>query len=113
MANSRLNLHEELCEVLGNRNVYYNPPESIRMKYPCIRYTKAKPKTIKANNERYLRMECYTVTVMSTDPENDIADLLMDHFQYAEYDRPYNSDGIAHDVLTIYYHKEDKNNGYS
>ena len=36
----RLQLHEELCSVLGSRNVYFQPPETIKLTYPCIIYSK-------------------------------------------------------------------------
>ena len=29
----RLKLHEELCDILGSRNVYFQPPETVKMKY--------------------------------------------------------------------------------
>ena len=34
----RLELHEILCTILGSRNVYFQPPESIKMNYPAIVY---------------------------------------------------------------------------
>ena len=37
---SRLELQSKLEELLGSRNVYYQPPESLKMKYPAIRYSK-------------------------------------------------------------------------
>ena len=40
MLNDRLALHELLCEKLGSRNVYFQPPESIKMKYPAIVYSR-------------------------------------------------------------------------
>ena len=35
---TRYELHEFLCEILGSRNVYFQPPESVKMKYPAIVY---------------------------------------------------------------------------
>ena len=32
----RLELHEALCEVLGSRNVYFQPPDNVTMRYPCF-----------------------------------------------------------------------------
>ena len=31
---TRYELHEFLCEILGSRNVYFQPPESVKMKDP-------------------------------------------------------------------------------
>jgi len=36
MENRRIQLHEILCDVLGTRNVYFQPPESVDMNYPAI-----------------------------------------------------------------------------
>ena len=38
----RLDLQGLLEELLESRNVYYKPPESIKMQYPAIRYSKKK-----------------------------------------------------------------------
>ena len=35
---SRLELHALLVELLGSTNVYYEPPETLKMSYPAIRY---------------------------------------------------------------------------
>jgi hypothetical protein len=35
---SRLALHEIRCEILDSRNVYFQPPASVKMKYPAIVY---------------------------------------------------------------------------
>ena len=34
----RNELHEKFCDLLGSRNVYFQPPESVRLVYPCIIY---------------------------------------------------------------------------
>lgn len=36
--NSRIDLHEELRAILGSGFVYFQPPESVKMIYPCIVY---------------------------------------------------------------------------
>ena len=38
MAKDRLILHDELITLLGSSNVYFQPPTSIKMNYPCIIY---------------------------------------------------------------------------
>ena len=49
---SRLNLHNELIKMLGTNNVYYQPPESIKMKYPAIVYSKSNIRSTFANDSR-------------------------------------------------------------
>lgn len=99
----RLNLHEELCEVLGSRNVYYNPPESIKLKYPCIVYSWNDNRENHANDSIYFRMQGYTVTVISRDPDNEFSYKLEDAFTYARFERRFVNDDLYHDVLHIFY----------
>ena len=37
---SRLNLQTTLETILGSRNVYFQPPESVKLKYPAIVYSR-------------------------------------------------------------------------
>ena len=51
----RLKLHEILCEILGSRRVYFQPPESTKMEYDAIRYSRSKVQKISADNTAYLK----------------------------------------------------------
>lgn len=100
----RIELNEILQEVLGSTNVYYQPPASIMIKYPCIIYSKETPTTRRADNKGYFYRNKYTVTVISKDPDNTIAETLYNTLEYASFDRPrYVSDNLYHDALTVYY----------
>lgn len=98
---SRLELHEILCELLGSRNVYYQPPESVKMDYPCIRYSKSKIDTKYADNKKYISKACYEIIVIDRMPDNAVIDKLLE-LPYCSYERTYPSDNLNHDVLTIY-----------
>ena len=100
---SRLKLHEELCEILETRNVYYNPPASIIMNYPCIRYSMSNIDRKYANNKAYMNTNRYEVTVIDVDPDSDIYEKILDHFQMCSFDRAYISDNLNHFTLTLYY----------
>ena len=50
---SRLALQTKLEELLGSRHVYYQPPESLKMEYPAIRYSKNDIRVDRANNNSY------------------------------------------------------------
>ena len=45
---SRLNLHNSLIEALGTKSVYFQPPESVKLVYPCIIYEESKGRAIPA-----------------------------------------------------------------
>ncbi len=100
---SRLELHKEFEELIGNRNVYYQPPASYKIKYPCIVYQQARPSTRKADNFSYLRVPAYSVTIISKDPEFDLPKRMTEHFQYCSEDRFFTADNLNHWALTLYY----------
>lgn len=100
---SRLNLHEELCNILGSRNVYFNPPEDIKMKYPAIRYSLSGVDLAHANNKVYRNTNQYSITVIDEDPDSTIYEKLLTHFPMCSLGRPYPSDDLSHFPLTLYY----------
>ena len=103
MKANRLKLHEELCTVLGSRNVYFQPGPNIKMSYPCIIYRRGDIEPIYANNLTYINRERYTLLAVSGDPDNEIADNLLSHFHLITYTNRYVSDNLYHDALEIYY----------
>lgn len=100
---SRLKLHEELCELLGNENVYYNPPESLKMSYPCIRYNLSGMDHKHANDRIYNSTNRYELIVIDHDPDSDIPNRILSHFQMCRFDRKYVSNNLNHFAITIYY----------
>ena len=98
----RLDLQSLLEELLGSRNVYYTPPESIKMQYPAIRYSKKKIESVHADDSKYLMRDCYELIVISRTPDHPVIKQLL-ALPYCGYDRPYVADNLYHDVLTIYY----------
>ena len=99
----RLKLHEELIKILGSSNVKFQPPESVKLSYPCIRYFKSNVDAKRANNSVYMTTDRYEIIVIGLDPDNDIADRILRHFPMCSYDRRYVKDNLYHDVLTLYY----------
>ena len=97
-----LDLQGLLEELLESRNVYYKPPESIKMQYPAIRYSKKNIQSVYANNSKYLMRDCYELIVISRSPDHPVIKKLL-ALPYCSYDRPYVADNLYHDVLTIYY----------
>lgn len=100
--NTRLDLHELLCETLGSRNVYFQPPESIKMKYPAIVYSRRKPNNRYADNIIYRRLPGYELTVIDEDPDSEIVDKVS-CLPMCAYDRNFASDNLNHTTFVIYY----------
>lgn len=99
----RLQLQQELEEILGTDNVYFQPPENVKLSYPCIVYTKAAPSTEHADNHVYRYTQRYDVTVMYLDPDSDLSRRLLDHFCLCSIDRTYTYENLHHDAITLYY----------
>lgn len=102
MMNKRLELHELLCEVLGSRNVYFQPPESVKMKYPAIVYSRNRIENTSADNTVYKQDVSYKITVIDPDPDSEIVERVST-IPGIMYDRPYVSNNLNHDVFTLFY----------
>lgn len=100
---SRLELHEELCAVLGTRNVYFQSPESVKMKYDAIRYELGGKDFKRANNKIYNSTNRYEGVVITRDPDTTIPDRLCSTFEMCNIGRPYTADNLHHYPFTIYY----------
>lgn len=98
----RLQLHEILCDILGSRNVYFQPPESVKMKYPAIVYTRNKIDNEYADNGVYLSSREYSVTVIDEDPDSVIVDRIA-QLVNCKHNQHYESENLNHDVFTIFY----------
>jgi len=99
----RLQLQQELEEILGTDNVYFQPPENVKLSYPCIIYAKASPRLQRADNRVYRYTQRYDVTVIYDDPDMDLSQRLVSHFPMCTLDRPYKADNLYHDSITLYY----------
>lgn len=98
----RLELHEILCDILGSRNVYYQPPESVKMSYPAIVYERSNIDNKFANNGVYMQSPGYTITVIDKDPDSEIVTKIS-KLQTCRFNRHFTSDNLNHDVFTLYY----------
>ena len=98
----RLELHETLCTNLGSRNVYFQPPSSVKMSYPAIVYSRDAITNAHANNNPYINDVRYRITLISKDPDNSVIDKML-ALPLCGYDRSYAADNLNHDVFTLYY----------
>lgn len=97
----RVKVSQMLHSVLGSNNVYFDPPESVKMKYPAIVYTRAKIDTVNADNRKYIGYDRYEVTFIRKDADSDIVDAILE-FPYCEHVREFKASDLYHDVFTLY-----------
>lgn len=97
----RAELGKIFREILGNGNVYFQPPSNTQMRYPAIRYERSEIAVKHADNDNYNRRIRYTVTVIDSDPDSEIVNRVS-MLPYCYFDRHYVQDNLNHDVFEIY-----------
>jgi hypothetical protein len=103
----RLELHETLCEIInmkeadGDRHVYFQPPESLKMKYPAIRYSLDSINTKHANGHIYKKNPGYSVTLIDKNPDSGYVDKLL-KLPHCRFNSAYPADNLNHFNFTIY-----------
>lgn len=100
--NRRTELHEKLRELLGSSHVYFQPPESVRLSFPCIVYNLDDFDVKRANNDFYLGRDRYAVTLISKDPDDPrVRELLK--WPLCSFSRFFTEDNLNHWTYEIYY----------
>lgn len=100
----RLKLQALLQTVSGlpESQVHFQPPSGMQMVYPAITYSRSRAEIDFADNLPYRSAQSYTVTVIHPDPDNEIKDKVA-ALPYCGYDRWYATDGLNHDVYTLFF----------
>ena len=99
---SRLELQTLLEEILGSRNVYFQPPESVKMNYPAIVYGLDNIESSFANDGVYSSKKKYLVTVIDDDPDSPIVDKIT-ALPTCRFNRHFQSDNLNHYVFILYF----------
>lgn len=97
-------LQEILQEIMGvNNKVYFQPPENLKLTYPCIVYERTNALQQYADNEPYHTTKRYTVTLITKTADNDeYLDKLLD-LPMCTFDREFKTDNLIHDVFNLYF----------
>ena len=98
----RLKLQTLLESIKGVSKVYFQPPETVKMSYPCIVYSLDTDKGLHANNSLYLLRKRYMLTVIDKNPDSVIPDAVRG-LSYCDFERSYKKDNLNHWVFTIYF----------
>ena len=76
--------------------IYYEPPESIKLTYPCAIMSRGNIQFADANNYKYLKTVRYSLTYITKTINDPLADTI------AEYDHMVHGDSYTSDHL--YHH---------
>lgn len=102
-ANNRLELHDILCDLLGSDHVYFQPPESVRLSYPCIIYSRENGDSQFADNTTYAFSYRYQLIYIDRNPDSDFPVRLLSKLPKCVYDRHFTADNLNHEVFKLYY----------
>lgn len=102
MARTRVELDNLLRTTLGSTNVYFDPPESFKLKYPCIVYSLSAHIERFSDDSLYNRMKRYTLLYITKDADDPMVETLED-LKYCHLSRPYMADGLFHYAYDIYF----------
>lgn len=98
----RVDLHELLKIVLGSNDVYFQPPSSVRMNYPCIVYELSNRDTLFADNYPYRHDKKYKITVIERDPDSLLPDKI-GSLPRCSHNQHFIADNLYHDVFSMYF----------
>lgn len=97
----RLKLQQTLEDILGSKQVFFQPPANIEMQYPAIVYGLDYIKPEHADNLPYKHDTRYQVTLMDRDPDSEfIAPIAK--LPKTAFSRYFGADGLNHTVFTLY-----------
>jgi len=100
---TRIDLDNELREVLGSSNCYFQPPSNIKLHYPCIIYSLSSIDTKKADNKNYLTYNRYDVQVIDKNPDTELPRKILEHFQMISMGKVFVVNNLNHYNFNLYY----------
>lgn len=98
----RLELHAVLTDIPGVKKVYFQPPESVHLEYPCIIYKRDNIWTEFANNGPYTNKKRYNVTVIDQNPDSAIPDIVK-NLPLSRFNTHFTKDRLNHDIFTLFF----------
>lgn len=100
MGRPRMQLQKALEGIASN--VYFQPPNGLKIKYPCIIYVRDSVDVAYADNSPYRHTKKYTVTTIDRNPDSPMPDAV-GLLPLCQHNRFFTSDDLNHDVFTLYY----------
>lgn len=98
---TRMDLHRLLCSLNESGSVYFQPPESIKLKYPAIIYEVSRLPNRFADDTVYKTNSVFKIMVIDKDPESKIVEAIRS-LPKASFVTYYTRDNLNHTVFTIY-----------
>ena len=97
-------MHEMLTafqEAVGEEpHVYFQPPESVKMQYPCFVYHQSQDDVIHGNDRPYLHREVYEVPYITRQAEPVLPEA-MKGLPNTRFNRRYTAENLNHFAFTV------------
>lgn len=103
MGKPRIQLHEELVELLGSNEVHFQPPSGYKLKYPCFVYERSNSDIQYANDRSYIIVDRYLLKYITRDPDDKMINKPAEHFTMCTFDRHYKQDNLNHYNYNLYW----------
>lgn len=99
----REDLHLALKEVCDSyaMNLYFEPPASMRIDYPCVIYEFAYPDTTRADNTSYLNKQKFQVSVITKQADTDAHYAIVKTIDNSRFRDIRVEDGLYHFIIDV------------
>ena len=107
MSKPRVELHYKFEQIMGTRldgkpNVYFQPPPSVKLNYPCIIYSLQNKDAQFADDTPYVRFNSYSVQVIDPNPESIYPDKIAE-LSLCRFERFFTLDNLNHYNFVLYW----------
>ncbi len=89
---------EQICP-----RVYYQPPENLKLSYPCIVYNLSSMWLRHADSRTFITKDRYQVTLIAKDPDTAMRKEITESLSGCSFDRSFVSENLHHFVYEVYW----------
>lgn len=105
LVEGRLKLHTILTDIMkkysSDARVFFKPDSNVKLKYPCIIYTREGDQSRHADNMRYFNNTSFQITVIDRDSDSEIVNDILNTLVTSKRSNEFVSDGLYHYIITI------------
>ena len=98
LAKTRTSLQSELESICGT-NVYFQPPETLTLKYPCVIYQIIDSPSVYADGIKYKQAIKFQIMYVTKKAVDDVVDKILRN-PFFNFQRFFASAGLNHYVFT-------------
>lgn len=96
-------LVEKCYKLPGVNHVYFEPPEDLRMQYPCIRIKRVNADSTYASNKVYKIDDRYDLIYITREPDSTLVHDILWTFEKVRHTRSYTANNLRHEQYTLFY----------